>query len=441
LKRTLLLLAALTAASYAAALYMTVTPDSHLVVLNSARDTLWKSTTGGTGSVDSLLRGVWFLNAGTWAKNGQTIAIDSAAVHAAGNGWGWGGGSYNDSANAHNERQADSGHIYYFANVHGDSAWVYYIGAHGGHVWYLGDSAILSSTSYVGAKVLDSLVATRYMAQKAQDTANVGLAWGLRDSVRLDGKLATGGKAADATKSDSALVSASTHALPDSNTTAPTVVSATRFRGAFIGNVTGVADTAIHLRGNKVDTSTVCTGNAASSDTCHGGAARATTAANATNAYNADSLGHMAAARRCTTATTPDSTTRLCGDGLYRYRGAWNLPQTLTVSSGRTSWNVALGGAASLTLTSNDTINNPTGLVNGTMLTLTVRQDSTGSRLLAWSSHYRFCGDTASTGLATAAPTLTATGWGGDMFSFLVTNDSMLRFMSFSPAIFRAVKP
>lgn len=240
--KRILLIALLVATGHGAALLFTVSPDSHLVVLNAARDTVWKSSTGGSGSTDSLMRGLWFLNAGTWAKNGQTLTIDSAAIHSQGATWGWGGGAaYDDSANAHNERQADSGHVYYFANAHGDSAWVYYIGAHGGHVWYLGDSAILSSTSYVGAKVLDSLVATRHLVAIAQGLAERDSVHNERDSVRLDGKQPSGSYGAPY---DSAVVSASTHALPDSNPTV-TVVNANRFRGALIGNVTGTADTAV----------------------------------------------------------------------------------------------------------------------------------------------------------------------------------------------------
>ena len=64
------------------------------------------------------------------------------------------GGGYSDTANAHNARQADSFHVYYYANVHGDSMWAYYIGAHGGHVVVFGDSTVLSSHTYFGAKVL-----------------------------------------------------------------------------------------------------------------------------------------------------------------------------------------------------------------------------------------------------------------------------------------------
>jgi hypothetical protein len=54
--------------------------------------------------------------------------------------------------------------------------------------------------------------------------------------------LLIGGKAANATKSDSALVSASTHTYPDSNTVNPSVINSTRFRGAFIGNAATVTN-------------------------------------------------------------------------------------------------------------------------------------------------------------------------------------------------------
>jgi hypothetical protein len=84
--------------------------------------------------------------------------------------------------NAHDGRLSDSSHVYYFANAHGDSAWVYYLGAHGGHLWYFGDSLILSSSSYIGVKAAESLLASigsvhkvRDSVRKAQDTANLAL--------------------------------------------------------------------------------------------------------------------------------------------------------------------------------------------------------------------------------------------------------------------------
>ena len=139
--------------------------------------------------------------------------------------------------------------------------------------------------------------------------------------------------------------------------------------------------------------------------------------------------------------TTPSTQGWMTGGGSSFSDTMWYTPQTLTVSSGRTAWNGALGGRATVTMTSADTMSKPTNMVNGRLVTLAVCQDSTGGRLMAWDYHFRFCGDTASAGYATAAPTLTATGWGGDLFTFLVSNDSFLYFQSFSPAVFRAYKP
>ena len=243
-------------------------------------------------------------NSNGWYTPPGSSGMDSAwiAAYVAAHG-----GGYSDTANAHNARQADSFHVYYYANVHGDSMWAYYIGAHGGHVVVFGDSTVLSSHTYFGAKVPDSLLATRYFvtnglaakldtngtaagakllegkdttalwnAKTLQGKDTTAILQRIRDSIAahpgggnattlqtLDTtaiksrSLAVGGKAANATKADSALVSASTYALPDSNNTAPTVISATRFRGALIGNVTG----------NASGSSGSCTGNAATATT------------------------------------------------------------------------------------------------------------------------------------------------------------------------------
>ena len=144
-------------------------------------------------------------------------------------------------------------------------------------------------------------------------------------------------------------------------------------------------------------------------------ATRATLAANATNAYNADSLGHVVASGY---VKKSDST-------------------LLSISSGRVSWDLANGGSAFLTMTSNCTLNLPTNITPGRLATLTLIQDSTGSRLATWASGWKFCGDTATTGYATAAPTLTATGYptyAGDVFMWLGAKGYMV-FLGFSPAV------
>lgn len=72
--------------------------------------------------------------------------------------------------------------------------------------WALRDSVRLDGKQASGS----------YASAIYQDTASKALEWALRDSVRLDGKLETGGKAADATGADSASFADSTKAIPDS---------------------------------------------------------------------------------------------------------------------------------------------------------------------------------------------------------------------------------
>jgi hypothetical protein len=178
---------------------------------------------------------------------------------------------------------------------------------------------------------------TAYARKLYEDSVTTALAIARRDSVRLDGKQPTGsygapydsasvaGTAHLARNSDSlgshapayfqvagsygspydsATVSASTHALPDSNTTNPTVISATRFRGALIGNASGSSGSCAG------QAATVATIAGLTADTTAGGSARATLAANATN------LGGRAAARYDTLPTVLDSTLPLRADGV-----------------------------------------------------------------------------------------------------------------------------
>jgi hypothetical protein len=80
-----LILTALLAATVHGAYYFVVTPDSHLAVLNTARDTVWKS--GDVVSYDSAT-----VAANAWTLNGQdTTDIwgrirDSIAAHPGGSG-------------------------------------------------------------------------------------------------------------------------------------------------------------------------------------------------------------------------------------------------------------------------------------------------------------------------------------------------------------------
>lgn len=65
------------------------------------------------------------------------------------------------------------------------------------------------------------------------------------------------------------------------------------------------------------------------------------------------------------------------------------------LTSGTTiAWNMASGGAATLTLATNATLDAPSNLRNGASYSLTVTQDGTGSRTLAYNSVFKFPGGT-----------------------------------------------
>ena len=66
-------------------------------------------------------------------------------------------------------------------------------------------------------------------------------------------------------------------------------------------------------------------------------------------------------------------------------------PQTLT-DQAAIDWDLALGGAATVTLGGDRTMNAPTHMVDGANYSLRVIQDGTGTRLLTWDAAFRFPG-------------------------------------------------
>ena len=92
-------------------------------------------------------------------------------------------------------------------------------------------------------------------------------------------------------------------------------------------------------------------------------------------------------------------------------------PQTLT-DGANIAWNLASGGQAKVTLGGNRTLNNPTNLVAGTVYTLRVIQDGTGTRLLSYGALYLWPGG--------VPPTLTATAGATDVLVFLCDGTSLL---------------
>ena len=66
-------------------------------------------------------------------------------------------------------------------------------------------------------------------------------------------------------------------------------------------------------------------------------------------------------------------------------------PQTLT-DQAAIDWDLALGGAAKVTLGGDRTLNEASNKVNGAYYSLRIIQDGTGTRLLTWHATYRFPG-------------------------------------------------
>lgn len=294
---------------------------------------------------------------------------------------------------------------------------------------------ILTWDSLVGTMVVDSNTVetwlhgfTDWTDTQARDTASRALSLAVWDSIN-------GGAAADSdfvrVTADSgrfglATISGTAYPADSGNNgevlttngagvaswaAAPAGGDSTWLYGTFTDSVNS-AKFIGPLTGDVSGSSGSCTGNAATADSSKGGAARATLAANATNAYNADSLGNKPAVAYQTIVV-----------------------DTLAEASGNVAVDLANGHIKFLTMTTDDTLLNPTNLINGSTVKLILMQDGDGSSLMTWSSHFRFCGDTATVGYATAAPTLTATALAGDIFEFLCLNDSMLYFQNFLPAV------
>jgi hypothetical protein len=98
------------------------------------------------------------------------------------------------------------------------------------------------------------------------------------------------------------------------------------------------------------------------------------------------------------------------GTGLVKFNNAGYFPEATLTDGATVTWNVGTSPVAKLTLGGNRTLSAPTNGVTGQFISITVIQDTTGSRTLTWNSAYEFTGDTA--------PTLTTTVSKADVFVF-----------------------
>ena len=87
-----------------------------------------------------------------------------------------------------------------------------------------------------------------------------------------------------------------------------------------------------------------------------------------------------------------------------------NFDATILTDGATISWDAASNQVCSVELGGNRTMDAPTNLVDGAFYALTVNQDVTGSRTLAWDTTFKFPGATA--------PTLTTTASARDEFVF-----------------------
>jgi len=108
--------------------------------------------------------------------------------------------------------------------------------------------------------------------------------------------------------------------------------------------------------------------------------------------------------------------TGLPGAGGGGGSGLSETPQVLT-DQAAIDWDLALGGAASVTLAGDRTLNEADTMVDGMHASLRVIQDGTGTRLLTWHATYRFPGG--------VAPALTATANAEDILLFSCDGTNM----------------
>jgi hypothetical protein len=101
-----------------------------------------------------------------------------------------------------------------------------------------------------------------------------------------------------------------------------------------------------------------------------------------------------------------------------QYSRAHNFAATaLTITSGTVPWNLAENQVATLTVTTNSTMNTPTNPQAGATYVMIVTQGTGGSNTLSFSTAYKFVGG--------SAPVLSTGSAQVDVLSF-VTNGTVL---------------
>ena len=104
-------------------------------------------------------------------------------------------------------------------------------------------------------------------------------------------------------------------------------------------------------------------------------------------------------------------------DVAQEWTATQNFNATTLTDAANISWDASVNQVASVTLAGNRTLDNPTNLKNGATYILTIKQDATGSRTLAYGTAYKFPGSTA--------PTLTTAANAVDIITFVSDGTNM----------------
>lgn len=104
-------------------------------------------------------------------------------------------------------------------------------------------------------------------------------------------------------------------------------------------------------------------------------------------------------------------------DVAQEYTATQNFNATTLTDGANISWDASDNQVASVVLGGNRTLDNPTNMVDGATYILTVKQDATGTRTLAYGTAYKWAGGTA--------PTLTTDASAVDIITFVCDGTSM----------------
>lgn len=111
------------------------------------------------------------------------------------------------------------------------------------------------------------------------------------------------------------------------------------------------------------------------------------------------------------TFTLPNASDTIACLGQVNAFTAQQSVTPLALTPGSTvAWNMNTGQNATLTPVQNFTLSNPTNIVAGSSGMLTITQDGTGTRVITWSSAYKFAGGTKVV-LSTAASSVDEMAW------------------------------